>query len=63
MKAKTMKEIINQHLHNLNETSYIIIRDYNPLIVCKSKWTVDFYNGGSFTYTYDNKLMWNGIVE
>ena len=57
-----MKDIIKKHLQKLNETSIKIFRDYNPEMPHKSRWTVAFSNGGTFTYTYDNRLEWNGLV-
>lgn len=57
-----MKTIIEDCLKKLNETSFKIIRRYNPQNPQLSTWSVLFFNGGTFDFTYDNKWIRNGIV-
>ena len=63
LKLTIMKAIILNHLQNLNETSFKILRNYNSINPAKSTWSVCFFNGGSFDYTYDNQLIWNGLIR
>jgi len=57
-----MKDVIKQHLSKLNETSYKVFRYYNKNNPALSTWTVVFFNGGIREYTYNNVLVWNGLI-
>ena len=58
-----MKTIIKNHLKRMNDTTFRIFRYYNPNIQNKSRWTIVFDYGNSYTYNYDNKLEWNGLIR
>jgi hypothetical protein len=58
-----MKQVIQNTLAKLNETSFRIFRNYDIVDSSRSTYTVVFYNGGKRQYTYDHKLIWNGRIQ
>jgi hypothetical protein len=57
-----MKKIIANILAKGNGTSYQVNRFYNSENPKLSIWVFNSYNLGSFRFTYDNKMIWCGMI-